>query len=154
MFELRVHAPLKDRKREVFSVKPDGIEMEAVGDLKIESLSRNAVVVESELVNPLNKDVCSARLETEPMDVVRLTVRPLKNEEARLNEPDSVLNMEFFAARLEAVPMEPVKATFRPLVGELERVSDPVRVLNSDVCSVKLEAEPSALASFRLTPFN
>jgi len=69
----------------------------------------------SEPVRDLNSELFSARLETEPSETLRISVRPLNREDARPSEPVRDLNSELFSPRLDAEPSEPVKAFTRPL---------------------------------------
>lgn len=73
------------------------------------------------LVRDLNNDVCAAKLEDEPNDPLRPTIRVLAVEPERLNEVVRDLNSDVCSTKLEAE------------LRELERFR------NNEVCSAKLE---------------
>lgn len=63
-------------------------------DLRIETCSVKVEADPNAPVKDLNRDVFSEGLEDDPIDPPRVTVRPLKNEERRLMESESVLNSD------------------------------------------------------------
>ena len=104
------------------------------------------------LVRDLNNDVWVAKLEDEPNDPLRLTIRVLAVEPKRVNEvvrdlksavcsaklevelrdPDRDLNNELCSARLENELRAPLKIFERPLVSEAPIVNEPLGDLKSD----------------------
>ncbi len=52
--------------------------------------------------------------EAEPIEVLRLTVRPLKKDAARPRESDKDLKSEVCSEKVVAKPIVPVKITARP----------------------------------------
>jgi len=70
----------------------------------------------SESVRDLKNDAFSVKLEAEPIEALKFTVRPLKNEAARPSESDRDLNSETCSVKLEVEPSEPLKVLARPLV--------------------------------------
>ena len=69
----------------------------------------------SESEKDLKIDVCSPKLEAEPTEALRLTVRPLKKEAERPIELLNDLNNEVFSAKLDVRPSEAPKDFARPL---------------------------------------
>ena len=81
--------------------------------------------------------------DTEPSEVLRYMVRPLKKELARLKESDKDLKNELFSETVEAEPNEAFKLLARPLVSELTTPNAPVRVLKIELCSAETDPDPS-----------
>ena len=52
--------------------------------------------------------------EAEPIEVLKLTVRPLKKDAARPREPDKDLKSEVCSEKVEAKPIVAAKITVRP----------------------------------------
>src|SRR5207249_221320 len=71
-------------------------------------------------VSEAETDLChedlSARLEDEPSEALKYSVRPLKKELTRLNESLSDLKNEYFSTRLEASPSDALRDLAYPLV--------------------------------------
>lgn len=59
--------------------------------------------------------MCSAKLDADPTDAVRLTVRPLKKDDTSPRLSVRVLKSVLWPTMLVAEPTDAVKATVRPL---------------------------------------
>lgn len=66
--------------------------------------------------------------------MVRITVRPLRNELARPSESVRDLKYEFPLAELDDKPINEVRVTERPLDLEPARLKELLRVLSSERC--------------------
>jgi len=71
--------------------------------------------------------------EAEPIEVLKLTVRPLKKDAAKPRESDKDLNNDVFSAKLVAEPSEALRPTERPMDVELARLSEALRDLKSEL---------------------
>lgn len=74
---------------------------------------------------------------------VRVTPRPLMNEDDTPTEPEMDLNRKMCSKRLEDEPKEPNSDLVKPLVPEPVRENDPVNDLNHEPCSCRLDDAPS-----------
>ena len=74
------------------------------------------VTRDSEPESDLNHEDLSTKFEDEPREAVRVTVRPLKKELARLRDSEKYLKNEVFSRMLEAEPNEALKPLAKPLV--------------------------------------
>jgi hypothetical protein len=83
-------------------------------------------------VKVLNKEECSAKVEDQLREPVRLLARPLTSEPARESEPIRILNIELCSVTLEVDPKEPVRPLARPLTSELTRPNEPPRDLSDE----------------------
>ena len=61
-------------------------------------------------------EMCSTKLEVEPNEALKFTVRPLKKEIPTVMEPVKALNNEMCSTKFEAEPSEALKLLTRPLV--------------------------------------
>jgi hypothetical protein len=70
--------------------------------------------------------------EADPIEVLKLTVRPLKIEATKPSESDRDLKSEVCSTKPEAEPNETLKFTALPLWKELPSPIEPAKDLNNE----------------------
>jgi len=138
-----VREPDRDLKTEVFSARLEAIASELLKILRNEFCFTKLEVQDNESVNDLNHELFSAKLVDGPIDAIKLIVRPLKKELARLSESLRVLNREVCSVKLETEPNEALSVTARPLRSELARPRESMKDLKSELLSARLETDPN-----------
>src|SRR5207253_10320308 len=96
-------------------------------DLNSESLSIKPEAEDNESARDLNKEVCSARLDAEPTEVLRIRDRHLMNEPNILNASVRDLKNELFSLRLGDEPTETASFIWLLLNSEEPRLNEPVK---------------------------
>ena len=128
---------MNDRKSAVWSPKLEAEANELKSDLRIETCSVKPENSPRAPVKPLKNDSFSATLKDDPIELLKFTVLPLKNEMTKLRESLSVLRYEARSATLDAEPMVAVRVTVRPLKKDSARPSELLRDLEKEVCSTR-----------------
>jgi hypothetical protein len=72
--------------------------------------------IEIEPARNLERELCTERLDDEPNDPVKTSLRPLTREATKLSEPDRYLTIEICSTRFEDDPIDPVKPLISPLI--------------------------------------
>lgn len=130
---------MNDRKSAVCSPKLEAEANELKSDLERETCSTNPETDPRAPVKPLKNDNFSAILEDNPIEPLKFTVLPLKNEMTKLSESLKVLRNEACSVAVEIDPTVAVRVTVRPLKKDSVRLSEPARDLENEVCSTRLD---------------
>ena len=102
---------LRERTTPVFSAKLAVAENDPVRDLDKDSFSAKPETVDRVSTRVREKAFFSTKLADDPIESVRITVRPLRNELSIPRESDCVLKYEAVLVEPEADPIDEVKLT-------------------------------------------